>query len=442
MSPLLKLSWLLPLVLLNVAPLSAQTGYVGVHDPLEPRVQWDYLVLGPSPEGPFRLEVYYKLFNSGLSYRKENGAYVAEYEVEVLVYHDGDQVAGTTFKETYSVESYPRTLSLTDFILNQINVKMDKPGAYQLTLRLRDLRSGHAATTEHSFDIPDSPDEWECSRLEFARSIQQSRDTSQFHKSGFLVVPSVTRSYGGESQLECPVYLEVYAPEDARGKPLRLEIACQDAFGTRKFNVAVPVECAGRMTPVTAVLPVASLLPGRYTVFLKLTRKDGGTPLYTDEDWFEILWSMYTLLRADFPTAVEQLRYISSEEERKSLLETPDTLRNQSWEAFWEKRDPTPGSPNNEYRDEFYRRLRYCIATFTVGDQAGWRTDRGMIYIRYGEPDEVEQHPFDMEGYPYNAPWQVWRYYQSNLEFVFVDNRGSGNYELQYPYDGEYWRRN
>ena len=47
-----------------------------------------------------------------------------------------------------------------------------------------------------------------------------------------------------------------------------------------------------------------------------------------------------------------------------------------------------------------------------------------------------------MDGYPYNGPWQVWRYYTSNLEFVFVDRRGAGDYELQYPYDGEYWRRN
>lgn len=438
----MKPRWILLLVLLQAAPLPAQIGYVGVHDPLEPHVQWDYLVIGPPPEGPFRLEVYYKLFNSGLSYRKDNGSYVAEYEVEVLVYERGDQVAGTTFREHYSVDSYPRTLSLTDFILNQLNVPLKKPGTYQLTLRLRDVRTEHAATSEFTFDIPNHKDGWTCSRLEFARTIQTSADTSQFHKRGFLVVPSVTRSYGGESQQEGPVYLEVYGPEEDRGKALRLEFACQDAFGARKFNIAVPVQSAGRVTPVTAVLPMASLLPGRYRVFLKLTAGEGGSALYTDEDWFEILWSMYTLLRGDFATAVEQLRYISSDEERKELLVAPDSLRDAAWQKFWDKRDPTPGSVINEYRDEFYRRLRYCIATFSVADLAGWRTDRGMIYVRFGEPDEVEQHPFDLEGYPYNAPWQVWRYYQSNLEFVFVDKRGSGDYELQYPYDGEYWRRN
>lgn len=424
------------------SPLWAQTGYVGVADPLEPRVQWDYLVLGPAPEGPFRLEVYYKLFNSGLSFKKEDGKYQAEYEVEVIVYQDGDQVAGTTFSETYEVENYPRTLSLTDFILNQLNVSLKEPGLYQLTLRLIDKRSGKASTSEQHFEISRQSEKWVCSGLEFARTIEPAHDTSQFQKSGYLVVPSVTRSYGGESQLECPVYLEVYGPPKEKGKALRLEISCQDAYAVRKFNVTAPFECAGRMTPVTTVLPVASLLPGRYTVHLRLTGPDGGGALFVNDDWFEILWSMSTLLRADFPTAVEQLRYISSEAERNGLLQAPDSLRAAAWQAFWDKRDPTPGSAINEFRDEFYRRVRYSIATFSVGDHAGWRTDRGMIYVQYGEPDEVEQHPFDMDGYPYNAPWQVWRYYSSNLEFVFVDERGSGDYELQYPYDGEYWKRN
>jgi GWxTD domain-containing protein len=351
-------------------------------------------------------------------------------------------VAGTTFHEAYTVESFPKTVSLTDFILNQLNVRMESPGRYRLVLRLRDLRSGHAASSEYAFDIPGQTTTWSCSRIEFARQIEAAHDTSQFHKSGLLVVPSVTRSYGGESQLEGPVYLEVYGPSDSQGAPLRLELSATDALGDRKFNITVPVKSAGRVTAVTAEMPVASLTPGRYTVHLRLLPDDESSAVYVDEDWFEILWSMSTLLRVDFPTAVEQLRFISSEAERDSLLAAPDSLRAKAWQVFWDKRDPTPGTPNNEYRDEFYRRVRYCIARFSVGDRPGWRTDRGMIYVRYGEPDEVEQHPFDMDDYPYNAPWQLWRYYATNLEFVFVDRRGSGDFELQYPYDGEYWRRN
>jgi len=57
--------------------------------------------------------------------------------------------------------------------------------------------------------------------------------------------------------------------------------------------------------------------------------------------------------------------------------------------AFWEKRDPTPGTVENEYRDEHYRRIARANEKFTTATD-GWRTDRGKMYIRLGEPDNIE----------------------------------------------------
>jgi len=59
----------------------------------------------------------------------------------------------------------------------------------------------------------------------------------------------------------------------------------------------------------------------------------------------------------------------------------------------------------------------------------GWRTDRGMVYIRFGAPENVERHPFETNSRPY----EVWRYYNLNYEFVFVDDTGFGDYRLRYP---------
>jgi GWxTD domain-containing protein len=430
-------------ILLWATAVSAQTsGYLDAKDPTEPRVEWDYNVFGPSPEGPFRLEVYYKAYNDGLSYRKDNGSYVAEYELEAIVYEDGEQVAGTSFKEKYTVESFPRTLSLTDFLVNQLNIGLEGPGKYELVLRLRDLRSGHTTEKLHKFEISRNYRDWTMSRIEFARIIQRAVDTSQFNKQGWVIVPSVSRTYGDESQLQCPVYMEIYGPAESAGTPLKVLLYGRDPLDNRLLDTVLEVQSQGRVTPVIASLSVADLSPGRYTVHVQLSSERGKPPLWEDEDWFDITWSLSTLLRTDFQTAVEQLRFIAKDKERDSLLESPDSLRAISWRAFWDRRDPTPGTPGNEFRDEYYRRIRYANTTFSVGKRPGWRTDRGMIYIQYGEPDEVDRHPFDMDGFPYNAPWQVWRYYSTNREFVFVDRRGSSDFELQYPYDGEYWRRN
>ena len=85
--------------------------------------------------------------------------------------------------------------------------------------------------------------------------------------------------------------------------------------------------------------------------------------------------------------------YIITDEERKAFknLQT-DEERQQFVEQFWLRRDPTPDTEENEYKEEHYRRIAYANERFASGIP-GWKTDRGRIYIMYGPPDEREEHP-------------------------------------------------
>lgn len=427
-------------ILLTAVAVFGQGAFYSERDLAEPRVQWDFGVFGPAPEGPFRLEVYYKIFNDGLTYRKVNGSYAASYHIEVLVYADGDQVAGTTFEETYEVESFPRTLSRTDFLVNQLNLPIEETGELELVFRLRDLKSNQTTESHGKFKIPSRRHDWEISTLEFARLIEPAEDTSQFNKMGWLVVPSVSRSYGGSDLLTVPLYAEVYGDAGSAETPLSFRIEAYSQLRQKVLDTIIDFASTGRTTVFQTELPVGDLSPGEYELEIGFFTDGGRRSQRTVKDRFRIGWSLTTLLKNDFETAVAQLKYIADDEERDSLLAVNDTARVAMWERFWERRDPTPGTPMNEFRDEYYRRIRYVNGAFTVGNQPGWRTDRGMVYIRFGEPDEVERHPFDNSSYRYNSPWQVWYYYAAARRFVFTDSRGNGDYELQYPYDGDPWR--
>ncbi len=95
------------------------------------------------------------------------------------------------------------------------------------------------------------------------------------------------------------------------------------------------------------------------------------------------------------------------------------------WAAFWARRDPSPGTEDNEALEEHWRRIRHASKEFTTND-AGWKTDRGRIYIRHGQPDEQE-----IRTDPYvQGQYLVWRYYKDNLTFVFYDRFGLGEYIL------------
>ena len=89
----------------------------------------------------------------------------------------------------------------------------------------------------------------------------------------------------------------------------------------------------------------------------------------------------------------EEVPYIITGEERASFKKlTTDDEREQFIESFWERRNPNPGSPENEFKEEYYRRIAYANEHYASGIQ-GWRTDRGRIYIMYGPADEVDSHP-------------------------------------------------
>ena len=140
----------------------------------------------------------------------------------------------------------------------------------------------------------------------------------------------------------------------------------------------------------------------------------------------------------------EEVPYIITGEERAAFKKlTTDDEREQFIEQFWERRNPNPGSPENEFKEEYYRRIAYANEHYASGIQ-GWRTDRGRIYIMYGPADEVDSHPSggsyvrpqeEGGGETATYPFEQWRYRYidgigTNIILEFVDPTMSGEYHL------------
>jgi GWxTD domain-containing protein len=120
--------------------------------------------------------------------------------------------------------------------------------------------------------------------------------------------------------------------------------------------------------------------------------------------------------------------------ERRAYLALPSEAERERFiEQFWQRRDPTPDTVKNEFKDEHYRRISFANLHFGSG-VPGWRTDRGRIYITYGPPDSIAAHP---AGGPElaSAAREVWRYrylepLRSDVDFEFVDSRNTGDFLL------------
>ena len=140
----------------------------------------------------------------------------------------------------------------------------------------------------------------------------------------------------------------------------------------------------------------------------------------------------------------EDVVYIITPEERAAFLQLEtNEEREQFIEQFWLRRSSNPDLPDNDFKEEHYRRIAYANEHFASGIP-GWKTDRGRIYIIWGPPDEIESHPtggtYDrpMEeggGSTTTYPWETWRYrylegIQENVILEFVDPSSTGEYHL------------
>ncbi|MDP9054741.1 MAG: GWxTD domain-containing protein [Acidobacteriota bacterium] len=140
----------------------------------------------------------------------------------------------------------------------------------------------------------------------------------------------------------------------------------------------------------------------------------------------------------------EDVTYIITDEERKAFRQlNTDEEREQFVEQFWLRRDPTPDTVENEYKEEHYRRIAYANEHFASG-APGWKLDRGRIYITFGPPDEIDANPSggsyerpsaEGGGETSTYPFEDWRYRYiegigNDINIEFVDTTMTGEYRL------------
>jgi GWxTD domain-containing protein len=138
------------------------------------------------------------------------------------------------------------------------------------------------------------------------------------------------------------------------------------------------------------------------------------------------------------------VRYIITDDERSAFLRLSTNEEREAFiENFWLRRDPTPDTPENEFKEEHYRRIAYANEHFASGIP-GWKTDRGWIYILHGKPDSMDQRPTggfyertpqEGGGETSTFPFEDWTYNYiegmgNNIKLEFVDACGCNEYKL------------
>ena len=384
------------------------------------------LQLGESGKPTVRLD--YRLSRSELLFERTPPAgYRAAYEVRVIFLRQkgGRQITGDTYTRELRASTYSETRKRGEDITDHLDFQLP-PGKYRIEVAITDLVAERTSGTAIDFEVPSSPP-----GLVWFSDL--SLGTAESGAGGSLkFVPNPSRHYGDNID-QFAAAGEIFDQRNDAGSDslFRLSYKVVSESGEQVIIGDTTFTRRAGRTPFLIRPRLVSLGPGSYRFVVAMNvpptpgSKQGKTSTIRRDKGFDVDQSRATMGFAS-AQSLDVLRYIATQQEIDEIGKLQgEEARKAYWEAFWKRRDPTPETPENEARDEFYQRVQYANQHFSTGSP-GWKTDMGRIYVVYGPPDEVVRNPFNFD----RPPEEIWYYYRDRRTFVFVDRDGFGRYEL------------
>ena len=372
-----------------------------------------------------RLDVYVQVPHDEIRFLKEGDQYIGRYEITLSIFAASKALAHEqTWIVDVPVSEFAQTTQNKLYSLTHRTLEIE-PGNYQMTIQLRDQESRKSSQMKKSLLVTDfAKDSLSLSDIMLVNRLSTEGDKR-------TIVPNISGSISHLAE-GFFVFFEAYTRPAFDSLQFEWKI-----FDSKKNEVAshvVSEATTGHKTQIFLKVDSTGLRMGTYylSVVGAGTIKTGSEPLVvkgSTSRTFNLRSTDLPVAILDLNKAIEQLNYIARESEMEYIqAATTEEEKRKRFLEFWAKRDPDPQTPRNELMEEYYGRVQYANVTFTHYLE-GWRTDMGMVFIRFGSPDNVERHPFDAD----NRPYEIWYYYQLNRQFIFVDETGFGDYRLRYP---------
>jgi GWxTD domain-containing protein len=368
------------------------------------------------------LYLAFEVQNDRLQFTKDGDNYRAEYQISAVIRQDKNTFYKENWVETVELDNFAETNSKHTFQYNiyKLNIAQQerkanlKPGTYTCVFQIRDLTSKNMYKSEREFELPqyDSGD-IPVSPISFLKNVDDSSYTLPFNPSSAALLYNQRYSAYANVQLDSiqsiRVNVRIYKNEKDDG-----QLFSQDYLTLNRDS---------NIVDLTYDLSSDSMAPGKYRI--SISGYAGQRELDAEKE-FEIYWfdkSNY-LYKADL--AIRPMQYILSEQEYDSVAGLSYSDLDKWMDVYWSERDPTPGTNYNELKVEYFKRVQKANEKFNLRYKEGWETDRGKIYILYGEPDKIENRRYETD----KKPHLVWIYKKQNLTFLFVDLDRDGEFTL------------
>lgn len=387
-------------------------------------------------QGGVMLEVYLLVPRANFEYQPlEDGAFAARVFFQVALLQDDSVRYLDRWSRNYNVQDLAELKGSQK--IPDITSFAALSGEYTLYVEVIDLNQDVRQTLEMPVSLLTFPDSGlTISDLELANNIITTVSENEFTKYGKDVVPNADRIFGVNSHLVY-YFTEIYNLSGTGEYTVVNEVSNLNGEVVRDFPERVKRSPGNSAVDMGAV-NINGIPSGIYQLRLRVTDSNSGEAATRSKTFYiyrpgetqqsQVGHEYDELDEIQLDQIYDVVNLVMGKRE-KQLYESSDlTGKRAVLYAFWQQHDPKPETDINEYKQEFYKRVEMANRELGTGSRPGWQTSRGRVLIKYGQPNEIERAPLTTE----QRPYEIWYYYEieGGVEFVFVDKRGYGDYEL------------
>lgn len=367
----------------------------------------------------YDVDVYLAFANDILQFVKGRQAdFTGGYDLFVSIFDKkGNLIAEKSTRKKITVASYEETNDRN--LRNRLHLSFELiPGEYKLVLNLTDQDTQKNLRREKELHIRTFGfNKLATSEILFANDIalDSSNQIAQ-------VFPNLDRNFT-EPNSRFGAFIKFHPINSSDS--LKIIYSIIDALDHAIVREERSICTRQNVAPYLIDLSQSIKAPGRYSLIVQIKQNDQEAKTQAK---FSVSWSNFAFSKLNITSAIEALKEFIPEKDYKLAKQMSDSAKEAWFQKFWNDRDPTPTTEENELQEEFFRRIDFANNQFTVNalDQEGWKSDRGNIYIKYGAPTEVERH-IDEINIP---PYEIWYYHHIERRFIFEDRSGLGDFKL------------
>jgi len=352
--------------------------------------------------------------------KSDTSGFDANFELLYAVYDEDEQVVvSKTISKKINVKDFELTNSREERITTKDILTLES-GKYRLLAKVLDLVSGKSAQRKMELNLS----AYESKNVAISGIL--FLQSAQFDSAGNLsdLIPAFGNNFSVRFG-SFYIYFDLFMQEVPSSVTLKYSMS--NKKNKDIVDTVIVKKITDKVSAHVIKIDKDRLPLNRYVLKIQVDSQKGKD---SKEQPFSFYWSDVPNTTSDIDLALKQMMYIIPADsldkyENASLDDQQNYFR-----RFWNQRDPDPSTSKNELKNEYFKRVNYSNQQFTAFGQEGWLTDRGRILIKFGYPDDIERHPFEMGSIPY----EVWRYYSLRKTFLFEDRSGFGDYRLNPSY--------